>query len=130
LSLNRPTDGADYGRVYDTATSTPYYYYYPSVAVNSSGDMAMGFSGSKSTEHIGAFFSGRRASGSVPSKPVLLQAGRDYFDQTRFGDYSYTSPDPSDASFWSIQQAAELRSTPQLPDGNYGLTVSHIKANP
>jgi hypothetical protein len=75
-----------YGRVYDTATSTPYYYYYPSLAVNSSGDMAIAFLGSKSTERIGAFFSGRRASGAVPSKPVLIQAGRDYFDASRYGD--------------------------------------------
>lgn len=131
LSLNRPTDGADYGRVYDTASSSPYYYYFPSLAVNSSGDMALGFSGSKSTEHIGAFFSGRRASGSVPGKPVLIQAGRDYFEHTRYGDYTYTTPDPSDGSFWTIQQYAELRSDPEgLPDLNYRLSVSSIKTNP
>jgi hypothetical protein len=60
LSLDRVTDGADYGRVFDTALSNAYYYCFPSLMVNSSGDMLMGFSGSKATEFIGAFYSGKR----------------------------------------------------------------------
>ncbi len=95
--------------------------------MNSFGDMARGFHGSKGTEHIGAFFSGRRASGSTVSKPVLIQAGRDYFEHERFGDYSYTTPDPSNGSFWTIQQYVERRSNPSgLPEEKYGLSVSQI----
>ncbi len=130
LSLNRATDGADYGRVYDTASSSPYHYYYPSLAVNSSGDMALVFSGSKSTERIGTFFSGRRASGSVPGLPVLIQAGRDYFNHTRYGDYSHTTPDPSNGSLWTIQQYAEPRDAYWGELDKYGLSVTEIKTNP
>src|SRR5437764_13463450 len=43
------------GRIFDTATSNPYYYYMPSLSVGSSGDVLVGFSGSKSTERIGRF---------------------------------------------------------------------------
>jgi len=110
LSLNKTADQADYGRIYDTEASQPYHYYYPSLAVNAVGDMGMGFSGSKATEFIGAFYTGRRASGGgFPSKPVLIQAGRDYFNEVRWGDYSQTCIDPSDGKFWTIQQASEMR---------------------
>lgn len=119
--------------ILDNASSNPLHDHFPSLAVNASGDMAMGFSGSKSTERIGAFFSARRASGSMPPKPILIQAGRDYFEANggRYGDYTYTTPDLDNASYWTIQQYAELRSDPEgLPDQNYGLSLSQIKTNP
>ncbi len=96
----------DHRRVYDSAAaSSPYFYYSPSLMVNSAGDMVMGFSGSRDTEHIGAFYTGRRANGTQPNKPILIQAGRSYFDYFWWGDYSYTSLDPNDGlSFWTIQQ--------------------------
>jgi hypothetical protein len=46
----------------------------------------VGFSGSKATEQIGAFFTGRRANGLMPAKPILVQAGRAYFDYNRRGE--------------------------------------------
>ncbi len=65
------------------------------------------FSGSKATEHIGAFYTGRRANGAQPDRPVLLQAGRSYYDYSVWGDYSYTSIDAGDDSFWTIQESAD-----------------------
>ncbi len=131
LSLNRTVDGADYGRIYDTAASTPYFYYYPSVGVNAPGEMVIGFSGSRSTEFIGAFYSGRRSSGLVPARPVLVQAGRDYFNYIRWGDYTYTSVDPIDGKLWTIQQAGDLRTDPLGdPDDHYVLWIAKVKINP
>lgn len=72
----------------------------------------VGFSGSRSNERIGAFYSGRRSSGTTPSFPVLLQAGRDFCNPNssgRWGDYSYTTLDPSTGKFWTIQEYAEKR---------------------
>src|SRR5207247_309384 len=78
------------GRIYD-GTSTPYFYYVPSIAVNASGDMLMGLAGSKLAEHIGGFVTGIRASdGASPLKPILVQAGRDYFYNIYRGDYTAT----------------------------------------
>lgn len=106
----------DRGRIYDGADSSPYWYYYPSLAVNSQNDMVIGFSGSKDTEYIGAFYSGRRASGAQPNQPILLQAGRSHFNGTVWGDYSCTSIDPSDDSFWTIQASADSLKTTDPPD--------------
>jgi len=132
LSLNRALDGADYGRTYDTAGSTPYHYYFPSLSVNSTGDVVMGFSGSKGNEFIGAFYAGGRAASSIIlGKPVLVQAGRDYFDHFRWGDYTYTSPDPSNGTLWTIQQYGEIRSNPTGPPENrYGLWITKVRTNP
>ena len=68
----------------------------------------MGFSGSRGTEHIGAFYTGRLANGSVMDRPVLIQAGRHYFGTFVWGDYSYTSLDPVDGSIWTVQEYAEI----------------------
>jgi hypothetical protein len=131
LSLDRVADGADYGRVFDSALSNPYYYCFPSLTVNSSGDMLVGFSGSKATEFIGAFYSGKRGdSGTSSPAPVLIQAGRDYFDDIPWGNYTYTTVDTDRLTFWTIQQYAETRNDPMgLPDPFYGLWIAKVKGN-
>src|SRR5205809_7959276 len=53
------------GRIYDSATSSPYFYFYPSLSVNVNNDMVIGFSCSKTNEWIGALYSGRRGSDGV-----------------------------------------------------------------
>lgn len=112
-----------YGRVYDTASINPYWYYMPSVAVNAAGDMLLGFSASKATEYISAIWVGRRANGQI-SGPLLFQTGRAYValnprvvppdDQqqppiysVRWGDYSATCVDPDGTRFWTTQEYAE-----------------------
>lgn len=98
-----------YGKIYDNS-ATPYWYYYPSLMANSQGDIVIGFSGSKSTEHIGAFYWGRTANGSQVLSPVLVQGGRDYFQliDIRWGDYSAAALDPRDQlSFCTFLQIAE-----------------------
>ena len=131
INANNTLTTYDHGRVYDSAASSPYFYYFPSLMVNSAGDMAMGFSGSRDTEHIGAFYTGRRANDPRGQMRTvqMIQAGRSYFDFNRWGDYSYTSLDPNDGlSFWTIQQYAE---TP-IPGNSqmYGLWVTRIVKNP
>ncbi len=106
---------ADYGRIYDPAGSNPYWYYMPSVAVNTAGDLLLGFSGSKGTEYIGAFWVGRKANGQT-TRPTLIQAGRAYHAQfpseppetVRWGDYSFTCVDPDGSKFWTVQEYAEV----------------------
>jgi len=88
--------------------------------------MVVGFSGSKSTEYIGAFYTGRLANGTTPAKPTLIQAGRAYFNEVRWGDYSYTSLDPADGTtFWTVQEYGDS------PSGVFWRTwVATIKTSP
>lgn len=103
------------GRVFDTAGVDPRFYYYPSLVVSGQGHVAMGYSGSKSTEFIGAYASGRLASDAPGTMQAVmqLQPGLAIYERTdgvgrnRWGDYSYTSLDPNDdMSIWTIQEHA------------------------
>jgi hypothetical protein len=96
------------GRVYDATSSNPYWYYFPSLALNASGDMVMGFSGSNANEYGGAFFYGRKANGSWLPRPMLVQAGRSQGYISQWGDYSATTADPTDGSLWTVQQFGSL----------------------
>ncbi|MBI5577321.1 MAG: fibronectin type III domain-containing protein [Deltaproteobacteria bacterium] len=95
------------------------WYIYPSIAVNQDGDVGIGFSGSSSTEYIGAYYTARRSSdASETMQPVtLLKTGEtDYYKtlsgaDNRWGDYSGTTVDPADnVSFWTIQEYAKPKS--------------------
>ena len=124
-STGAPLTHVAHGRIYDTAANYPYYYYMPSLMVNTNGDMVIGFSGSKSTEYIGAFYVGRLADGTPSGSPILVQAGRATFaDQGgKWGDYSYTSLDPDGNSFWTVQEYAENLG----PGVSWGTWVTKIK---
>ncbi len=94
----------------------------PSLVVNTNGDMVIGFSGSKTNEYIGAFYMGRLANGTTLDMPVLLQAGRSFYGNTYWGDYSYTSLDPDGLTFWTVQEYAGS------PAGaNWGTWAANIK---
>ena len=127
-SSGTPLTHAAHGRIYDTAATTPYYYYMPSLVVNANGDMVIGFSGSKSTEYIGAFYVGRLANGTTSGSPTLVQAGRAKFtaNPVYWGDYSYTCLDPVDgATLWTVQEYSE---NPDAPLGaSWGTWVTKIK---
>lgn len=97
---------AETGILSDTASSNPYWYYCPSVMVNSAGHMLFGFSLSRETEFIGGAYQGRTSAG-VLDRVRLCQAGRATHLQPNariWGDYSSVSLDPANNStFWSIQ---------------------------
>ncbi len=123
---------AQSGRIFDNAASDPRFYYYPSLAVTGQGHMRIGFSGSKSTEFVGAYSSGRLASDTVgtTTAPVLIKAGEasytrlDSSGRNRWGDYSYTSVDPNDdMTVWTIQEYAESNGT-----NVWGTWISSIAA--
>ncbi|MCE9612787.1 MAG: hypothetical protein K8T26_00835 [Lentisphaerae bacterium] len=91
------------------------FYYYPSIAVNQTNAVLIGFTGSSATTYAGAYYAYRAstdASGTL--QPVaLLKAGENpYFKdfgtgRNRWGDYSMTMVDPvDDLSFWTIQEYA------------------------
>ncbi len=91
------------------------WYYFPSIAVNSNGDVGIGSSGSSTSEYAGAYYTARNASdasGTMQSV-ALLKAGLAPYYKTysgtsnRWGDYSATVIDPSDnTTFWTLQEYA------------------------
>ena len=99
------------GTISDSARS----YYYPSIAVNAAGDVALGFTGSSASEYASAFYTARAAGDPAGSTQAvsLLKAGEAYYYKTysgtsnRWGDFSETCVDPAhDTGFWTIQEYA------------------------
>ena len=102
---------AQQGRVSDLTR----FYYYPSIAVNSNGDIALGFSGSSTTEFAGGFYTARGIADPAGFTQIVstLKAGEGTYFQNfgsganRWGDYSATVVDPSDdLTFWTLQEYA------------------------
>ncbi|MCH8963377.1 MAG: hypothetical protein IIB58_00330 [Planctomycetes bacterium] len=105
------------------------HYYYPSIMVNSAGDAVMSFSGSDATQYVATYFTGRRADDAVGqmAAAVLLKEGEapytvlDTNGRNRWGDYSYTTLDPSDQlTFWTLQEYAES------PENIWGTWVGQL----
>src|SRR5207245_6716803 len=113
------------GRVADPVR----WYYYPSIAVNDSGSVALGFSGSDDGTFAGAFYTGRRPVDPPGTMaPVgLLKGGLDSYyvtfsgSRNRWGDYSATGVDPSDGrTFWTVQEFAGQQVGGACPTNNTG----------
>ena len=114
---------ADQGNVGGEDIATGTYTFFPSIAVDSMGNMAIGFSASASTIYPGAYYTGRLSNdppGTVQGSEVL-RAGLDYYirtfgtpgvDRNRWGDYSGISVDPADGlTFWVFNEYALTRGT-------------------
>ncbi|MFO0974519.1 MAG: hypothetical protein U1A27_13925 [Phycisphaerae bacterium] len=89
------------------------HYFFPTIMVNSHGDAVMAFSGSSPTEFASAYYTGRVVSDPAGqmAPAALVHAGVasqnliDSFGRNRFGDYSLTSLDPTNATtVWTIQE--------------------------
>jgi hypothetical protein len=90
-------------------------YFYPSIAVNASGNVVIGFNRSGADEYVSSYAVAASTTGGKTKfgLPLLLKAGVDNYFQTfgfgrnRWGDSSATVFDPSDPqSFWTFQQVA------------------------
>ncbi|MCX6359100.1 MAG: hypothetical protein NT029_04810 [Armatimonadetes bacterium] len=102
------------GRVYDNAAQTPRSYYYPGISVNGQLHVAMGFSGSKAGEWVGAYTCGRWSSDAANTMQAVTQikAGEADYNllvsgKNRWGGSSATSLDPNDnITLWTVQEYA------------------------
>ncbi|MGH9364439.1 MAG: hypothetical protein ACRD1B_04125 [Thermoanaerobaculia bacterium] len=94
------------------------FYGFPSLAVNRSGDMLLGFSSFSENQFASASYA-CRAAGDPPGtlrEERVFKAGEDsYFrdlghGNNRWGDYSASTVDPiNDTDFWTIQEYAATR---------------------
>jgi hypothetical protein len=118
-----------------------------SLAVNDSGDMAIGFTKTSATQDPSAYVWERLADGTTSDQTETGVGTAVYSDggnPSRWGDYSATWVDPSDSSmFWSIQEYAtvpnnsngyQLRwakfsmATPAIPAAPSGLAASPVSS--
>lgn len=104
----------------DIASGT--HTYFPSLAVNSQGIAAYGYSASSSTTYSGAY-----VSAGTTDKSYTVRSGLGPFNRTRdggsnrYGDYSAISVDPTDDSFWAFNIYADTVGSPDsLGDGRWG----------
>ena len=112
---------ADQGNVGGEDIATGAHTFFPSIAVDPCGNMALGFSASANTIYPGAYYTGRAAgdpAGTVQASGTLM-AGTDWYyrafsgTRNRWGDYSGISLDPADeATFWVFNEYAMTRGTP------------------
>lgn len=105
------------------------HHFFPSIAVNGAGEVALGFSRSDPTRHVEAVFTGRAPADPPGSLGVLsvLKPGEDSYEKDfgsgriRWGDYSATVVDPgNDRTFWTIQEFAALDVGPNANDDRWG----------
>ena len=116
---------ADQGNVGGEDIATGTYTFFPSVMVDSCGNMAIGFAASGSNIYAGAYYTGRfaaDAAGTVQSTSTLA-AGTDIYNRTfgsgrnRWGDYTAISLDPSNEStFWVYNEYAMTRGSGTSPE--------------
>src|SRR4051812_30033111 len=109
-------------------------FYYPSIAVNPTGDVVVGFSGSSSSTFASTYAvvgtsAGGAAGGSLSfGSLVQTKAGTDLYPDTRWGDFSATTSDPADPGiFWTHQELAANRFTiGGTTYGNWATQASEI----
>ena len=100
------------GTVFDSSVTSPLNYWMGSIMVSGQGHVAMGSSVASAGVHAQAAFTGRLSNDGpgIMMSPAIYQASTfDYNRQStpvqRWGDFSYTSLDPSDdMTMWTIQE--------------------------
>jgi len=119
------------GTIFDSATNvfSARWYWIPSVVVSGQGHAAFGFSTAGAGFRINAATTGRLATdalGTVNAPTLFTDSIASYNpgdgNPHRWGDYSFTSVDPSDdMTMWTIQEFCDGNNT-------YGLEVAKLRA--
>src|SRR6266446_1831627 len=119
------------GTIFDSAAtaSSARWYWIPSVVVSGQGHAAFGFSTAGPAFRINGATTGRLATDTLGTvnAPALLTGSSTSYNPSdgsphRWGDYSFTSVDPSDdMTMWTIQEFCDGSNT-------YGLEVAKLIA--
>ncbi len=110
------------------------YTYYPSLAVDSEGNIGIGFAASHGTLYAGAYFVTRDGGSGTLSPTETVKVGEDYYNRTfggprnRWGDYTRVALDPTDEALWVINEVALPRGTATGPgeDGRWGVFLGRF----
>lgn len=118
----------------DLGAST--FTYFPSIAINTSGDALIGFSASSHNLYAGAYFAIVPNGSTTVGTTGLVKEGEDSYNRrfsgtrNRWGDYSSVSIDPSDQSFWIFNEYAMSRGTILIDyptqDGRWATAIKNV----
>jgi hypothetical protein len=91
-----------------------FYYFFPSIYVDESDNIALVFNRTSPTEFAGIHYTGRLATDTTIQGSALLKAGQssyqrvDSIGRNRWGDYNGIGLDPADnKTFWMISEYAK-----------------------
>ncbi len=123
------------GTIFDSAASNPKFYWIPSVMISGQGHAAFGFSVAGNNDRINAGTNGRLAGDGLGTQGAvsLYTSSSTAYNPPgdaggplgrRWGDYSFTSLDPSDdMTMWTIQEYCDGVNT-------WGTQVAKLLAPP
>lgn len=144
------TSLADQGDIGGEDIASDTSTFFPSIAVNGAGDVAIGFAASAPTIFPSSAYTTRTAADppGTNTGSALLRAGLAYYIRTfdappcsaspapnRWGDYSGAALDPFDECFWIFNQHAISRGTgttggcngrPAVEDGRWGTAFGYF----
>ncbi len=78
------------------------YRFYPNLAIDSSGNVGIGFAYSSSTDYAGVHFTGLAS-----NSEIILKAGEANINGGRYGDYAGTVVDTDGCGFWHFEEYAK-----------------------
>jgi hypothetical protein len=125
---------AEGGRIEDataTATNGGKWYAYSGMAVNSIGDIMVGYSQFSSAQHPSAGYSYKDHTDALSTirDPLIYKVGEDYYHKdfgqgrNRWGDFTTAQVDPNDdRSLWALQEYGKTRTS--TDDGTTGANGS------
>lgn len=101
-----------------TFTSASNYRSFPDLAVNSCGDMLVGYTRTSTSMYPGVYVAGREAAdaaGTLKSE-TLVKAGEDFYTAydsvpRRWGDYTGMALDPDGVTFWYLGEYSRPQTT-------------------
>ena len=82
--------------------------YFPSIAINSAGDIGLTYMQSSSTEFTSMYVTGQVAGGApgTTGTPRLAKGGDEFYPGNRSGDYSGITVDPVTDTFWAANEVS------------------------
>jgi hypothetical protein len=110
------------GTIFDATPTSPLFFWVPSINVNGSGDVAVGYAASSVSTFAGGAVSHRLAADPLGTMqaPVTVVAGAAVYTPPgdfsgpsyRWGDYTMMSVDPvNDTTFWTAQMYGRFANT-------------------
>src|SRR5256712_377344 len=107
------------------AGSPGQYRYFPSLAVDQNGNVALAYAHSSATDYAG--IRDTTIAGGVQGPEVTVKAGEATIEESRYGDYAATAVDPHDnLTIGHVEEYAKNLSGVLLPTG-WGTWVSAIQ---